>query len=195
MRSALVCVLVAVFLAGCATRVDPLGSHLPTEPWLDGPTDPMQTLDRNLTRLLVAVPPELDGGLGYIAQPARGVFVQKLNGGALMYARYVPPAYVGTHVDPASLADRLYRRALAGRTGVKPEAVTATRVELPYGPANMLEADGSNGTNCAAFLSLMRVGKDAPEGANDAILRGSLCGTHDPKADLVQILRSLVLGE
>ncbi|MBE1236533.1 hypothetical protein IHV25_02555 [Phaeovibrio sulfidiphilus] len=193
-RKALVAAAAVLALAGCtATRVPYRADWAPSDPWLDGPPGPMQTIDKNLSRLLLAVPPELDEGLGYRPAPAREVYVQKLRGGAILYSRYVAPAYLAASEDPARLVRTLYGPSLAQRTGA--EYVDFSVIELPYGNAWLAEARGPSGVDCVAFVSPLRVGREAPAGASDALLRGSLCDTPDPQADLISILRSLVLRE
>lgn len=197
MRRIAACCLGLLVLAGCASsRPAHLGTYLPTEPWMDGPPEPMQVIDQSLSRLLLAVPEELDDGMRYKGAEAREIYVQRLRGGAILYARYVDPAFVPAETNPIGMLDSLYRSPLAARMGVAPESLIVTQTELPFGPTWMLGAlEENGGEQCAAFFAPMRVGKEAPPAAYDATLRGSLCGTADPKADLVKILRSLVLRE
>ncbi|CCG09551.1 hypothetical protein [Pararhodospirillum photometricum] len=189
-------VLLGLVLASCASRPDPEAGLTPTEPWLTGPPEPMQVIGPELSRLLLAVPPDHNRGLRYTALPARGVFVQKLDDGAILYARYVETAHLPTRVEPPALADSLYRRPLAQRTGIPDKQVQKSAAELPFGTAHLLEARGAK-VGCVAFFAPLRVGKDAPPGTWDATLRGAWCQppTIDVRAALITLLRSLVLRE
>ncbi|WP_246135538.1 hypothetical protein [Pararhodospirillum oryzae] len=168
----------------------------PSQAWLQGPPEPMQVIDASLSRLLVAVPPERDRGLRYLAQPGRAVFVQKLDDGAILYARYAGAACLPPTTPPDELTRRLYQDALARRVGVPVAAVRPGRLDLPFGPAWTEEASGPLGA-CIAFLAPLRVGKAAPAGTSDALVRGAWCqpGPTPPRAELTHLLRSLVLRE
>jgi hypothetical protein len=154
----------------------------------------MQVIEEDKTRLLIAVPPELDRGRRYKALVARYLFVHLLDGGVVLYGRYAKDWSMAEDTDPAALTLSLYRDSLAAAAGVAPNAIVTGRHQLPFGYTYVMEARGA-GRSCVAFFAPLRVGKSAPSGTWDAYLRGALCGKGDPWPVMQSILRSVVLRE
>lgn len=176
---------------------------VPTEAWLDGPPPPVQGIDRSLSRLLLPVPPALDRGLVYKAQPGRYVFAQRLVGGAVLYARYADGWHLPLGFDPAGWVDRVYRPALRRQLGPAAGVSAPVVRGLPLGDAWVIEA-ASPTRRCAAFFAPLRMGRVDPggtgvgPGAGDAYLRGALCqpaAAGAPWPILDKLLRSAVFRE
>ncbi|ABC21036.1 hypothetical protein [Rhodospirillum rubrum] len=193
---------IALLMSACAAPPppDPI-APLPEEPWLTGPPEPTQVIGSDLSRLLLAVPPAADRGLRYKGLNARYLFAQQLDGGAIYYARYAKAYHIPEGTDAGALSDRLYRTVLAERVGIAPNAVRRSTRELPFGPAEVVEAHGP-ALACAAFFAPLRVGKEARPGTDDAYLHGAYCAPPeggalggDPWAGLEKVLRSAVLRE
>ncbi|MCF8480228.1 MAG: hypothetical protein K9H25_07350 [Rhodospirillum sp.] len=184
------CLFLLASCAGTPRAVAPL----PSEPWLTGPPDPMQVIDVDKTRLLIAVPSDLDRGRRYKALVARYLFVHLLDGGVVLYGRYAKDWSMAEDTDAGALTLSLYRDALAREAGVQPDALTSGRHQLPFGETYVLKAQGP-ARSCVAFFAPLRVGRAAPEGTWDSYLRGALCGRGDPWPVMESILRSVVLRE
>jgi hypothetical protein len=195
MRVPFVLVLVLA-LGGCVTASPQRIAPVPDAAWLSGPPEPMQEIGEDKTRLLVAVPADLDRGRRYKALVARYLFVHLLDHGAVLYGRYAKDYSMPADTNPGALTMALYKDALLRETGATPAALVSVRVELPFGDTYVMTATGPT-VGCAAFLAPLRVGREAPDGTSDAYLRGALCkadGT-DPWPPLRSILRSVVLRE